>query len=143
MEPKLLLQRNALHFGFDARYWETKRTCWDLVIIYNFHFEHRCSVLYLNPRTNRQEILTLNPLTGDVTGPPTVMADKFVQAVQLHHTTEDHLRPLLLVEESSVAFYPASAASDKVLLDSIKDKTFIVTLDKAQGIMTGQKLIVR
>ena len=49
-------------------------------------------MVYLNPLTNVHEILTFNPLTGAAAGKAVAMSEKFVQAVLLHHTTEEHFR---------------------------------------------------
>ena len=53
-----------------------------------------------------------------------------------------HSRPLLLVESDSVSFYPAGAAANKALLESIREKTYVVTMDERLGVLQGQKLVI-
>jgi hypothetical protein len=74
----------------------------------------RCTLIYLNSVTSLPELMQFNPLTGKVVSSKQ-LSRSLVQACILHHTGEDHIKPILLVTEGlHVELEPAVASKHMV-----------------------------
>jgi len=110
----LFVQRSPLHFGFESR----------------------CAAVIKSESSSK--LLIFDPTNGDILE-QRVLDSAFSQAILLHHTTEEHLRPLLLLhgQNGKVTMEPADAL--KSYLPGVADKTYLMTIDN--GLVQGQKLV--
>ena len=76
----------------------------------------RCTLIYQNSESLLPELLQFNPLSGKVVSVKQ-LSRPLLQASILHHTGEDHVKPILLVMEGLVVnLEPAESAKQLVTL---------------------------
>ena len=116
----LFVQRPAHYYGMDAK----------------------CAVIYRNRRTKAVELISFNPLNGRLEPSETRSFGEgsIVKAFLLHHTNEDNIRPLVVLNRNNqVMVEPESAITE---IKSLSGKIFIASISKDNEKIIGQRLLV-
>ncbi|XP_011504565.1 PREDICTED: ER membrane protein complex subunit 1 [Ceratosolen solmsi marchali] len=101
------------------------------------HFPHppQCSLLAADKDTGSGVIFTFNPINGQALDGLTKLNYRVKQSMLLHVTTDSFLRSIIILDERDRAYvYPESATA---VATSVGRNTYIFTVDKASGILSG------
>ena len=118
--PYLFLQRPANFYGMDAK----------------------CALVYRNLETLDMQRISFNPLTGriDNNDIQSLGSGSIVKAFLLHHSTEDNIRPLVILNKNNqVTIVPEYAIRE---IKSLSGKIFIASVGQDGEKITGQRLQV-
>ena len=116
----LFLQRPANYYGMDAK----------------------CSVLYRNKKSGVMQVLSFNPLNGrfETSDIRSFGENSIVKAFLLHHSTEDNVRPLVVLNRNNqVMVEPENAIGE---IKSLSGKIYYASISKDSDRITGQRLLV-
>ena len=118
--PYLFLQRPANFYGMDAK----------------------CTLVYRNLETLDMQRISFNPLTGriDNNDIQSLGSGSIVKAFLLHHSIEDNIRPLVILNKNNqVTVVPEYAIRE---IKSLSGKIFIASVGQDGEKITGQRLQV-
>ncbi|XP_044599421.1 ER membrane protein complex subunit 1 isoform X2 [Cotesia glomerata] len=104
------------------------------------HFPHppQCALLALDKKSGEGVIYTLNPITGQPIDGLIKLGYKLKQSMLLHITTDDFLRPILLLDtRDKVHVFPENATA---VAASVGKKTYLFTGDQETGVLSGFSL---
>ena len=107
-----------------------------------YHLDAKCAVVYTNRRTKEVELISFNPINGKVddSGKRSFGKGSIVKAFLLHHSTEDNIRPLVVLNRNNqVMIEPESSLEE---IKSLSGKIYIASKSKDSDKITGQRLLV-
>jgi len=98
--------------------------------------------VYTNRRTKVVELISFNPINGkaETDGKRSFGKGSIVKAFLLHHSTEDKIRPLVVLNRNNqVMIEPESSLGE---IKSLSGKIYIASRSKDNDKITGQRLLV-
>ncbi|XP_057338793.1 ER membrane protein complex subunit 1 isoform X2 [Microplitis mediator] len=104
------------------------------------HFPHppQCALLALDKKSGEGVIYAFNPITGHPLDGLVKLGYKLKQSMLLQITTEDFLRPILLLDtRDKVHVYPENATA---VAASVSKNTYLFTGDQETGVLSGYSL---
>ncbi|KAG8036512.1 hypothetical protein G9C98_003834 [Cotesia typhae] len=104
------------------------------------HFPHppQCALLALDKKSGEGVIYTFNPITGQPIDGLVKLGYKLKQSMLLHITTDDFLRPILLLDtRDKVHVFPENATA---VAASVGKNTYLFTGDQETGVLSGFSL---
>ncbi|XP_008550454.1 ER membrane protein complex subunit 1 [Microplitis demolitor] len=104
------------------------------------HFPHppQCALLALDKKSGEGVIYTFNPITGHPLDGLVKLGYKLKQSMLLQITTDDFLRPILLLDtRDKVHVYPENATA---VAASVSKNTYLFTGDQETGVLSGYSL---
>ena len=107
-----------------------------------YHLDAKCAVVYTNRKTKVVELTSFNPINGKVeaTDKRSFGKGSIVKAFLLHHSTEDNIRPLVVLNRNNqVMIEPESSLGE---IKSLSGKIYIASKSKDGDKITGQRLLV-
>ena len=107
-----------------------------------YNLDAKCAVVYTNQRTKLVELISFNPINGkvDASGKRSFGKGSIVKAFLLHHSTEDNIRPLVVLNRNNqVMIEPESSLAE---IKSLSGKIYIASKSKDNDKITGQRLLV-
>jgi len=116
----LFVQRSANYYGMDGK----------------------CVLLYTSSKTGKVELISFNPINGklEIEESRSFGDGSIVKAFLLHHSNEDNIRPLVVLNKNNqVMVEPHSAVGE---MKALSGKIYIASVSKDKEKITGQRLIV-
>ena len=114
-ESSIYLQRDTTHFGFDP-------------------------IASLVCKANSNRLIKFNPLNGNVLEEPLEVKGQIQRSILLHHATEDHIRPILLLTEGQNHVLEPKTAGKS--LQHISGKMFVANIDANNEGIHGHRITV-
>merc|ERR1712038_827373 len=116
----LFVQRSANYYGMDGK----------------------CVLLYTSSKTGKVELISFNPINGklEIQESRSFGDGSIVKAFLLHHSNEDNIRPLVVLNrKNQVMVEPDSALGE---IKSLSGKIYVATRSQDSDKITGQRLLV-